>query len=234
MKHLGAMVIATALIISGVVTSGADGQETGTFGDYRPCNPVTFIPAPDAPGDRITGAWGDRGIWEWDRINVRIVESPRGSATFDVVVREARSPNAIEVTAQRVPLRERPTSQYSGPIYALASATVPDWRKADAGKLSDRIAGRPAPPREPGGSPGGARPGEAVTSARVSAGVRLFADRFDRSLGLDLDKGIRLEVDILCDERLSPRVYQIRYLRFRDSGERVVDVMLKGSQPLPR
>jgi hypothetical protein len=63
--------------------------------------------------------------------------------------------------------------------------------------------------------------------------VRL-SSRIDRSLGLDLGKGIRLEVDILCSEQLSPRVYQVRYLRFLAPGEKVVDVMLRASQPRPR
>jgi hypothetical protein len=206
----------------------------GDFASAPPCNPVVFVPAPDAPAAGITGVWGDRGIVEQDRINVRIVESPRGSATFDVVVREGSPPNAIEVTGQQVRVLARPTSQYGGPRYALAPATVPDPRKADAGKLSERIVARPVPPRAPGGSPGDVGPGRTVTSAGVLREGKLFATRFDRSLGLDLGKGIRLEVDILCSEQLSPRVYQVRYLRFLASGEKVVDVMLRPSQPLPR
>jgi hypothetical protein len=238
--------------------------EGRSFAEYKPCTPIVFVPAPDAPADRLSQAWGDRGFSEQDRINVRIREAPPGSGQFDVRVREATPRGPIEVSAEKVRVTEAPTSLYGGPVYdrglaspgrdprgpylgadprpaaptvpsdSTTSSAVPGWRTANAGKLGERIAGTPAPPREPGGSPGGARPGEAVTSARVPAGVKLFANRVDRSLGLDLDKGIRLEVDILCDERLSPRVYQVRYLRFLGSGEKVVDVMLKFSQPAPR
>ena len=51
---------------------------------------------------------------------------------------------------------------------------------------------------------------------------------------LSLNQGVRLEANILCDERLSPRIYGLRYQRQSDSGQMSVDVMLRFAQPRPR
>lgn len=155
----------------------------------------------------------------------------------DVIVRESNPPKAIEFSAEKVRMLEAPTFQYDGPVYALTPTTVPNSGKINAGKLGAAMPGRPAPPREPGSSNlGGAQQGGPAASRLGAPGADnlKLARHFDRSLGLSVGNGVRLEVDIQCDERLSPRIYQVRYMRFRDSGERLVDVMLKYSQPPPR
>ncbi|HEY6120945.1 MAG TPA: trypsin-like serine protease [Pyrinomonadaceae bacterium] len=207
----------------------------GTFDpDYKACNPLVYIPSPDAPSNRISQAWGDRGFWDKDRINVRIQESPNGSGLFNVAVRESNPPNTLEFSAQQVQLTETPTFQYTGPVYELTPTTVPNASKTKAGRLGDTRSAPPAPPRDPGRSNvGAAGPGLAGTRLREPNASKL-ASRFDRSFGLSLSNGIRLEVDIECDEKRSPRIYQVRYMRNRDAGERVVDVILKFSQPPAR
>jgi hypothetical protein len=202
---------------------------TGAFDDSKACNPLVYVPAPDAPGNRISRAWGDRGFWDQDRINVRIQESQAGSGLFDVVIRESNPPNVIDFSAQRQPLSETPTFQYVEPIYLITPTTVPNSGKINA---SNRVRiGSPAPiapPRNPGGSTATGQ-GPVASRTAPSGNVKIVS-RYDRTVGISLANGARLEVDIQCDEQHTPRIYQVRYLRFREGGERVVDVMLKPSQ----
>ena len=221
--------------------------EGRSFTEYKPCTPIVFVPAPDAPGDRLSLTWGDTVFVEDARIAVHIREAPPGSGQFDVRVREATPRGPIEVSAEKVRLTEAPTWLYAGPVYdrGLASpgerdlsgkiargdpgpaAPTPPAARTDVPRITGPLAGTGR-----AGSPGGP-PGAGVAGSAARDPV-LLSSRIDRSLGLDLGKGIRLEVDILCSEQLSPRVYQVRYLRFLASGEKVVDVMLRPSQPLPR
>ena len=77
---------------------------------------------------------------------------------------------------------------------------------------------------------GASQPGGLAGSRLREPNANKLASRFDRSFGLSVGNNVRLEVDIQCDEQHTPRIYQVRYMRNRDSGERVVDVMLKFSQ----
>lgn len=217
------------------------GEKVGTFTEYKPCDPVVFVPAPDGPGDRLSQAWGDRGIWDQDLINVQIKEIPAGSGQFEIRIREGKGPGAIEVFAEKVLVSQSLTQPYKGPKYASATGPLADNAKvgaADPGVArggKQRASGTEIPPPDRSDTVGKFDRPRAGESAITKTAKSKFTEwGFQQSLGISLDKGIRLELDVLCDERLSPRVYGLRYLRFGISGELLVDVMLKFSQPPPR
>jgi hypothetical protein len=214
------------------------------FDDKPLCDPIVYVPAPDAPGESLSQRWGDQAIWEDARIQVQLQELVAEAGRLKVrryqvrVTEKVPGGSAIEVAADSARITQGPTLQYRRARYARAAAAADNPRLGRAGRV---LSGEAA---EPGGSaaagvgrhpsPGGVLGGGGGSRSdiREPGTLQQRQWRFDTALGISLDQGIRLEVDMMCGEQLSPRVYALRYLRSDAAGQTLADVMLKFSQPL--
>lgn len=207
------------------------------FQAYEPCKPMFYSAATSAPAS-LAGIWGDYGMTDRDKIVVRLAGTPRGAGVYRVSTVER------VIVAGR---RREVTSSAEGQYFALSHGwpydkpiyyVSPAYRPVGAIGAGARVEPPPKPPALRDAPRASGVLGQRGTATGPLARAPIEAGRVMSQVlqvyTMSLPNDVRLQVFIQCDERVSPMVHRIRYLRTASDGKTLTDVMLRRSQDPPR